>query len=291
MRYWLILFLVSYVHSARADDLSDEIQSWKPGDEVPHRLLSYPDGAVEPQQISYSSTRDAVLAIYIAEIDNNALLEEIIFDRRSESSSFQHAFTRLVERNGMKFVAERLMTRESTRWEHETLRQLLLVPYVKLTVASISMDDMPREKALRVLGSLKSALDTGESWTVAYPTVADQNPATERDKREFGDTTVVRYLFDGWVSETGYVFSQLSANPYLPAKHLPRLFSSSKGGVIVEEPDEVYLYYVSDIYDPGPNTALERSVKGLEVGTAGAWESIAPAVPSAGLARPAQRGR
>jgi hypothetical protein len=40
-----------------------------------------------------------------------------------------------------------------------------------------------------------------------------------------------------------------------------------------------------------PNYALERSVKGWRVGAAGALESLAPAAPSARLARPAQRGR
>ena len=39
------------------------------------------------------------------------------------------------------------------------------------------------------------------------------------------------------------------------------------------------------------NYALERSVKGLAVGAAGAWEIFAPAALSNGRARPAQRGR
>lgn len=40
-----------------------------------------------------------------------------------------------------------------------------------------------------------------------------------------------------------------------------------------------------------PNHALERSVKGLAWGVAGARESIAPAMPGNCLARPAQRER
>jgi hypothetical protein len=40
-----------------------------------------------------------------------------------------------------------------------------------------------------------------------------------------------------------------------------------------------------------PNYALERAVKGLVVGAAGAQEIIAPAAPGKRLARPAQRGR
>ena len=39
------------------------------------------------------------------------------------------------------------------------------------------------------------------------------------------------------------------------------------------------------------NYALERSVKCSALGAAGAWEMLAPAAPSVGLARPAQRGR
>jgi len=40
-----------------------------------------------------------------------------------------------------------------------------------------------------------------------------------------------------------------------------------------------------------PNYALERSVIGLAVGAAGAWDSLAPAAPGNCLAQPAQRGR
>ncbi len=39
------------------------------------------------------------------------------------------------------------------------------------------------------------------------------------------------------------------------------------------------------------NYALERSVRGLAKGAAGAWESLAPAAPETGVPRPAQRGR
>ncbi len=39
------------------------------------------------------------------------------------------------------------------------------------------------------------------------------------------------------------------------------------------------------------NYALERSVRGLAVGAAGAWEILAPAAPTTGVPRPAQRGR
>jgi hypothetical protein len=40
-----------------------------------------------------------------------------------------------------------------------------------------------------------------------------------------------------------------------------------------------------------PNHALERSVKGLAVGAAGAWNDCAPAAPGPALPRPAQRER
>ncbi len=39
------------------------------------------------------------------------------------------------------------------------------------------------------------------------------------------------------------------------------------------------------------NYALERSVRGLAVGAAGARKIVAPAAPSSVVARPAQRGR
>jgi hypothetical protein len=39
------------------------------------------------------------------------------------------------------------------------------------------------------------------------------------------------------------------------------------------------------------NYALERSVKSLRIGAAGAWNDCAPAAPGAALLRPAQRGR
>ena len=40
-----------------------------------------------------------------------------------------------------------------------------------------------------------------------------------------------------------------------------------------------------------PNNALERAVRRLALGAAGAWESLAPAAPGTAVARPAQRGR
>jgi hypothetical protein len=43
--------------------------------------------------------------------------------------------------------------------------------------------------------------------------------------------------------------------------------------------------------DVPPNNALERSVRGLRAGAAGALESFAPAALSSGVPRPAQRGR
>ena len=39
------------------------------------------------------------------------------------------------------------------------------------------------------------------------------------------------------------------------------------------------------------NQALERSVKGMAVGAAGACEQCAPAAPGTAVPRPAQRGR
>jgi hypothetical protein len=39
------------------------------------------------------------------------------------------------------------------------------------------------------------------------------------------------------------------------------------------------------------NYALERSVNGLQLGTVGAQEIMAPAAPGSGFPRPAQRGR
>ena len=39
-----------------------------------------------------------------------------------------------------------------------------------------------------------------------------------------------------------------------------------------------------------PNYALERSVTGLAVGAASAWESLAPAASASAVPRPAQGG-
>jgi hypothetical protein len=252
-RYLLALSLIFCSSFALAGELDKEIRNWRPGQEVPQRLLSYPDGAVEPRHPEcYFGTNEAAIAGYIGEIENDALLEEIVFDPRSESASFEHALMRLVERKGLKPVARILLTRESTRWEHEALRQLLLVRYANLAVASISTKDMSREKALSALDSLKRALERGQTWKAAYAAVADANPDIERRKREPKvPTTLVRYLFSGWVSEDGYVFSQLGVNAYLPAKYLHRIVNSGKGAQLIEDSDEIYLYYVSDVYEPG----------------------------------------
>lgn len=234
-------------------DLQNEIREWKPGQEIPHRLLSYPDGKVDefdPNICGLAVYFDSVRAL-IGQIEDEKLLEEIIFDRRSAPASFQAAVTALVQMKGLRWFAEMLARRDSTRWEHEAFQQMLQSTFAKTSVAFIKSGAMHGTQAKEALEELKNRLDAGEPWLPAYLAVADSYPDVERRKiTPQVSSTLVGYWYDGWASEFGFDFSNLNINPNVPAKLFRKAINAGKGGTIVAEKEGTYLLYVFDIVTP-----------------------------------------
>jgi len=258
MKAALILVICALSFAVSASDILDngrgldaEIQAWKPGNEVPHRLLSFPAGDVPPRQMCGLAAIGMSAAPYIAGMENDALLEELVFDPRTESMSLYAAITRLVERKGLGWFAHKLATREDARWELNTLKQAIQFPFSRIEVAYISTSAMPRPKALEVLSGLKSELDAGKAWKDAYGKASGQNPDVERRKLQPEvPVTLVGYWFSGWISTSGFTFSGLGFNRTLPVAHLKRVVGASRGGYILESDEGAYLYYVFDLWTP-----------------------------------------
>ncbi len=238
---------------AHADNLSKEIRAWKLGQEVPHKLLSFPSGKVLKKDEWTCGIGEYLGSVrsYIDRIENDQLTEEIVFDSRSDSASLHAALLRLGERKGLKWVAQKLEERKSFRWEIQTLKQALQSPFSRLEVAFIATNNTPRARALDVLLELKVALDKGTDWKIAYAKAAEANPDVERRKREPKvQTTLVGYWFSGWISGAGFSFSTLGLNENLPLQHLTRVVGSAHGGYILETEEGVYLYYIFDTWKP-----------------------------------------
>jgi len=238
-----------------AADLDSQVKNWKPGDEVPHRLLSFPDGNVPPLSLMRTDAYDEAFTVrpYIHKIDNDALLEEIVFDPRSERGAFEAAVVTVIDHKGLVWFSKILAKRDSTRWEHDAFRQILRSPFARTSVAFISKDAMTEANARQALEEIKAKLDKGESWKAAYGSVADAYPDTERRKREPGvPTTLIGYMYSGWVSAFGFDFSSLHITSTVPAALFAAAIRSGKGGRIVSTPSGQYLVYVYELYSPGP---------------------------------------
>jgi hypothetical protein len=237
-----------------APGLDAEIAAWKPGSEVPHRLLAFPEGNVR-------SIEDCGLAAYATSvlpfmnrIEDDALLEAVVFDPRVESTSMYAAASRLVDRKGLGWFAHALARNRDVRWELGVLEQALAARYSKMQVAYISHAHMSATKAIAVLGQLRFALMRGESWKEAYAKISDANPDIERRKQEPQvATTLVSYWFDGWIAASGFSASDqgFKRNSNLPAMHLKTVVGS-RGIHILSAADGVYLYNVTDTWTPDP---------------------------------------
>lgn len=236
-----------------ANDLWTEIKGWKSGQEIPPRLLSYPDGDVpsnDPNFCGFASYMESVRP-YIDSLENDALIEAIAFDQRASHTSFHAAATRLVERKGLNWLAKRL-ERDRTRWEHEAFRQMLQSRFAHIAVAFIEVRYMEAPRAESELKKLLSSLDAGMSWKEAYGEFSEQHPNVERRKLQPEvPTTIVTYLYEGWISEIGFDFTELGVAYYFPGEHLNLVRSmGAKSGKIVSSPLGSYLFYAFEVYEP-----------------------------------------
>jgi hypothetical protein len=88
--------------------LQKEIQDWREGDAVPSRLLSFPDGHQDHVFDCGLGEYLESVRIHIDAIDDDALLEALMFSRHSDTASMHHATLRLIERKGLPWVAGKL---------------------------------------------------------------------------------------------------------------------------------------------------------------------------------------
>ena len=231
--------------------LQEEIKAWKPGDEVPPRLLSFPSGEVPPRGMCGLADYAFSAAPIIEQIDSDALLVALMFDPRTESASLRPAILRLMQLKGIGWFAKTLVDHPNKRWELDLLQQALQSPFSRIEVAFIGNDRMDRSDARQALESLKAGVDNGEPWKDAYGRVADANPDIERRKREpLAHTTLVTYQFSGWVNTSGFSPSELGINPYVSPAHLETIVGSPRGGQIIESDEGVHLYYVMESWTP-----------------------------------------
>ncbi|MGH8042001.1 MAG: hypothetical protein ACREPN_08160 [Rudaea sp.] len=237
-----------------AGDLHGQIKNWKPGDEVPHALLSFPNGDVPPLSLIHSDAYEGVFTArpYILSIKNDALLEAIIFDPRSERGAFEAAVTTLVDHKGLIRFSKLIANRSSTNWRLDALREILNRSFSQCSVAFIAKDAMAEREAKKALEEIKTQLDKGASWKDAYGSVADKHPEGKRHKNEpRGPGTLVGYMYSGWVSADGFDFSSLHFTANVPTAFFADAIRSGKGGKVVSAPNGFYLIYVFELYLPG----------------------------------------
>ena len=232
--------------------MSRQFNAWKPGQKIPHELL-FPNPLakpIDPGLCEFYACFDSATQL-IREVENDALLEAVVYEPRASGQSFTAAVTRLVERKGLVWLSNRLKQQTSTRWEQDAFRQMLQSRFLKISIAFIQSGDMPAEDATRALEELRAALDKGAPWRKAYLEVSDRYPDTERRKLIPNSvSTLISYLYDGWISEFGFDFSQLRMAAYFPAEHLHLVCVLKKGGTLVSSPSGEYLFYVFEVYEP-----------------------------------------
>ena len=234
-------------------EIAQQIRTWVPGQDLPPRLLSYPDGKIsenDSNTCGMASDLESVQPL-IRAVEDDRLLEEVVFDRRSDSTTFHAAVVRLVERKGLPWFSNVLSRRDATRWELDGFRQMFQTPFANISVAFIKRGVMPDGEARSALLELKRRLDNGEAWSDAYRKVADKYPDNERRELEPEvAATLVGYWFSGWVSSLGFSFNQLQITPYVPAKLFQGAIDSGRGGHLVVNADGTYLLFVLEIMAP-----------------------------------------
>jgi hypothetical protein len=247
----LMLLFVGDVTAA--GDLHSQIKDWKSGDEVPHALLSFPDGKVPPLSLVRSDAyEDSFTARpYILSIKNDELLEAIIFDPRSERGAFEAAVVTLVDHKGLVWFAKLIANRSSTNWKLDAFREILNRSFSQCSVAFIAKDAMPDSEAKKALGEIRTQLDKGESWKDAYGSVADKHPDIKhRENKHHVPGTLVGYMYSGWASADGFDFSSLHFTANVPTAFFADAIRSGKGGEVVSAPNGFYLIYVFELYLP-----------------------------------------
>jgi len=240
-----------HTHAELDTNLTHQIKAWHKGDAPPARLLKFPDGKIDTMPACGLRVFGSEVSDYISEIQDADLLAALMFDYRAQADTFHAAASRLITLKGVGYVARLLAERRQTepgafeRSELAVLSQLVHSPYIAVQVASIASEDMPPDKAERVLRAMQTDLAAGVSWADAYRKQSNAHPDT-RDLQSGG--TLVHYLYDSTVSPGGFDIVIYGTAERLPAQHLRELFRVKRGTHILKAGDGVYLYHIQSYY-------------------------------------------
>jgi hypothetical protein len=252
----LATLLFSVSASAQLDEtLLREIDAWRPGQEPPHRLLSFPRGEVSDfAGCGVRMTGDAV-SDYLSRVDDPRLLSAIMLDWRADDVSVNAAARALIRMVGPAAVAAELRARRASASEEiwfggtlSVLEQLLQSRYLTVRVARIDAGAMAAGEAEKTLLGLKRSLDGGTAWKAAYRAAADAHP---RSSDSACPGTLVAYAFDGVISEAGFDILTDTFIPGIPSEQLREVMKLGTGNHILKGDGAVYLYSVSGVYRGG----------------------------------------
>ncbi len=230
-----------------------QIKKWKVGDPVPTKLISFPEGKVAEERPWTCGLGDYWNSVrpYIEQISNLALLEAIAYDERADHVSFHSALEKLVEKLGPDGFEKLLRRRESTRWEHDLIRQAMQSKFMKMHVAFASVADMPVRDSSIALAKLKERLKQGLSWDRAYELTSEEHPNLKRRvQNPESIETLITYLYAGWTTASGFDLGTLRKSTHLPTKHLLKVFALGEGQHLIRDNEGSYLYHVEKAITP-----------------------------------------
>lgn len=250
--------LAGFRASSQLDtNLMGEINSWQKGDAPPARLLKFPNGKIELTFECGMRVLGSEVEDYVSRIQNADLLAALIFDPLAEADTFHAAVAQLINLRDVGYVSQVITKRRETdpaafaRPEVAVLFQLLRTPYLTVAVARIAPEDMPPGDATRALKTMKRDLCAGELWIDVYRKQSDLHPDLRaRTENPKSVQTLVAYLYDGPVSETGFDLVTYATAEALPVAHLRELFHAKRGTHILQAANGVFLYHIRNYYDP-----------------------------------------
>jgi hypothetical protein len=197
----------------------------------------------------------SVVGDYISGINDDDLLQALIFDSQADARCIRAAARRLLELRGIKRVREIMADRRKVKpgdfesTELATLAQLLTSPYVRVRLATLDKKNVSKEAAEKTLTGLKANLDARMSWEKAYEKAADALSDKAGSEREGGSRTFLCYRYDGLISPTGFDLLDRSISIELPPEHVRKLFDAKIGVHRLDTDERYWLYFVEAVYE------------------------------------------
>jgi hypothetical protein len=261
---------------ARAPKILQTAKSWRTGDPLPPELRR-----LRESESDIPGPMDSRLLI--AEVRNLPLLVALVVDSGADPECREDALSQGIEVGGPNRFFELLRSQLSIvaakdiqPWVNE-LRDRMSRPHAVVDALFISYEDMPRQKALAVVGRITNDLRRGVPWPKVYEQYSEEFSYDPPDPKT-GDLTKIGLLgplvvfpdpalgrghmatltFSSGGSQDKAVQWQgtplprhLWALAYFDPAHLPMLLKASVGDVISlpsELNHEYVLYQVQEIY-------------------------------------------